>query len=601
MASSGKLRKRGKIPEADKWDLSPIFPSVKEWEKELASLTDAVAPLAKFKGKLAGNPDNIANYFRLLDRLELRLERLSVYAHLMQDEDLNRPEPKIMNEKISNLSSKISQMTAYAEPEILSMDKKDLEALLEYPALEFARVPLRELIRSKDHYLSEKEERLMAMASRALGAPYRIFSYLNDADLKFPPIKDENGNETELTHGRYIGFMKSPNRRVRKEAFTSLYSTYNAFKNTLAATLDSHFKVLAFSAKARSFGSIRKAALHDDEVPEEVYDNLIDTVREYLPAMYRYVELRKKALDLDELHMYDVYVPLVGDVDRNVPFDSAVEIVMKALEPLGEEVSSIVQEGMTSRWIDKYENVGKRSGAYSSGAYGTPPYILLNYDNKINDVFTLAHEMGHSVHTYLANKNQPHITADYRIMVAEVASTVNEVLLLEHLKKEWTDEKERAYLINHHLEDFRGTVFRQTMFAEFERDVAKLADQETPITPELLNEMYYKLNKDYFGDRMTVDNEIAVEWARIPHFYYDLYVYKYATGYSSAMAFARTVLSGDSNGTEAYINMLKSGGSRPPLDLLKSAGVDLRTPAPIRSALDVFASEVKELEKCLDI
>jgi oligoendopeptidase F len=467
------------------------------------------------------------------------------------------------------------------------------------PILEFARVPIRSILRTRDHFLSEKEERILAMADDVLDASSKTYRMLNDADMTFPTIKDEEGDEVEISHGRFIGLLTGKDREVRRNALEGFYSSYRTHRNTFTSILEGEMKKRSFKARVRNFESALHASLHGDEVGPDLYNGLIDAVHDSFPDFYRYVELRKKVLDLEELHMYDVYVPLVEDFSRKIEFKQAKDIVIGALEPLGDEILGIVKKGMASRWIDVYENRGKRSGAYSSGCYDSPPFILMNYDKNVREVFTLAHEMGHSVHTYLANKNQPHITADYRIFVAEVASTVNEVLLLDHLRKIWKSKEEQIYLVNHYLESFKGTVFRQTMFAEFERDVQDMVEKDIPLTPDLLCEHYGKMNRDYFGPNMVIDDEIMLEWARIPHFYYNFYVYKYATSFSVANAIATRILKGESDQLDNYIGMLRSGGSKPPLELLRDAGVDLSTPAPISEALNVFGSLITEMNEML--
>jgi oligoendopeptidase F len=423
---------------------------------------------------------------------------------------------------------------------------------------------------------------------------------LNNADLEFPSIKDENGEEVEITHGRYIRFLESSDRRVRKEAFKAVYETYGKFKNTFASTLSGTVKKDNFSARVRHYNSARHSALSTNNIPEEVYDNLVKTVNDNLHLLHRYIDLRKKVLGIEDLHMYDLYTPLVKDVKMEVTYEEAKDYILKGLKPLGEDYLNVLKEGFENRWVDVHENKGKRSGAYSSGTYGTNPYILMNWQDNVNNLFTLAHEFGHSVHSYYTRKTQPYPYGDYSIFVAEVASTCNEALLNDYLLKTIDDEKQRLYLLNHYLEGFRGTVFRQTMFAEFEHDVHVRAQNGEPLTPELLTKLYYDLNKKYFGDNLVIDEEIGLEWARIPHFYYNYYVYQYATGFSAAAALSKQILEEGDAAVERYVGFLKSGSSDYPIEVLKKAGVDMTTSQPIEEALAVFEEKLTEMERLLN-
>ncbi|MGA1848446.1 MAG: oligoendopeptidase F [Thermoplasmatota archaeon] len=599
METAEQVPGRGTIDEIWKWDLTPLFGSSDQWEKEFSEVESEYGHLATFKGRLSASNENIVEYISYSDELSRKLERIFTWAHLKHDEDLNDTHFQSLHDRAINLMTRIETETSFFVPELLSFPKDKLDHLLVDPSLEFARVPLRSIIRQRDHFLNESEERLMAMAQEALEASSKTFRMLNDADLKFPSVKDEEGREVEISHGRFISLLLSRSREVRKNTLQGFYSSYRSHKNTFASLIEGELKSRAFRAKARNYPSALHASLDSDEVTPDLYNGLIEAVHSRLPDFYGYVDLRKKALGTDELHMYDVYVSLIDDFEKKVTFDEARDIVLEALKPLGGEILDIVKKGLSSRWIDVYENRGKRSGAYSSGCYDSPPFILMNYENNVRELFTLAHEMGHSVHSYLANRNQPHLTADYRIFVAEVASTVNEILLLDHLKAVWTEKSEQAFLVNHHLENFKGTVFRQTMFAEFERDIQQMVEKGVPLTPDILTDHYGKLNREYFGPGMIIDPEIELEWARIPHFYYNFYVYKYATSYSVANAIASRILAGDHEQLERYIEMLKAGGSKPPVDLLIDAGVDLRTPEPIKEALEVFSSLVKEMEGLL--
>jgi oligoendopeptidase F len=599
MPATLEIPSRDKISPENKWDLDPLYKKLDKWEKEFKEVVNEYPQLKEFQGKLSNGNETIAEYIKISDNISRKLERVYTWAHLKHDEDLNDTAYQALHDRVVNLMVKIETDTSFFVPELLSLPDERIDTLMKDTVLEFARVPIRSILRTREHFLSEKEERILAMADDVLDASSKTYRMLNDADLKFPAVKDEDGNSIEISHGRVVGLLMSGDRRVRQETLEGFYSSYRSHKNTFTSIIEGEMKKRAFRAKVRNFPSALHASLHGDEVTPDLYNGLIDAVHGAFPYFYDYVQLRKRLLGVDELHMYDVYVPLVKDFKKKVLFEDAKKIVMDALALLGEEVIDIVSEGMGSRWIDVYENKGKRSGAYSSGCFDSPPYILMNYDQNVREVFTLAHEMGHSVHTYLSNRNQPHLTADYKIFVAEVASTVNEILLLDHLRKIWTAEDEQIYLVNHYLESFKGTVFRQTMFAEFERDVQEMVEKDVPLTPDLLCEHYGKLNREYFGPEMVIDKEIELEWARIPHFYYNFYVYKYATSFSVANAIATRILQDDQDQLDSYISMLKSGGSKPPLDLLMDAGVDLRTPAPISEALEVFGSLVKEMDGLL--
>jgi len=594
-----QIPNRDDIDENDKWNLDPLYSDIGSWEKDLQKVIDEYPELLKFKGRLVEGNEILADYIKLSDKISRILEKVYTYAHLRHDENLNETTFQSNHDRVVNIMVKIETDTSFFIPELLSLPEERISTLMTDPVLEFARVPMRSILRTRNHFLSEKEERILAMADDVLDASSKTYRMLNDADLKFPIVKDDEGKEVEISHGRFVGLLMNPNREVRRDTLKKYYTSYRSHKNTFTSILEGEMKKRSFQASVRNFPSSLHSSLHSDEVTPDLYNGLIDAVHGALPDFYRYVDLRKKALKLDDLHMYDVYIPLVEDFSRKIPIKEAKEIVIDALSPLGDEIIGIVEEGMRSRWIDVFENDGKRSGAYSSGCYDSPPYILMNYDQNIRELFTLAHEMGHSVHTYLSNKNQPHLTADYRIFVAEVASTVNEVLLLDHLRKIWTTRDEQAYLVNHYLESFKGTVFRQTMFAEFERDVQQMVENDIPLTPDLLCEHYRKLNREYFGPDMIIDEEIDLEWARIPHFYYNFYVYKYATSFSVANAIATRILNGDKNQLERYISMLRSGGSKPPVELLKDTKVDLSTPEPISEALKVFGSLISEMEDLL--
>ncbi|MGP4065835.1 oligoendopeptidase F [Oceanobacillus sp. M65] len=601
MAKSTKeLPKRNELPVNLTWKLEDIFETDQAWDEELAQLQKDIPQIAEFQGKLSDSADSLYNMLQLQDKLSQRLGKLYTYAHMRYDEDTTNSWYQGLNAKAENVLTQASSEMSFVVPEILAMEEGKVEAFLkENQGLQAYKKTLDEITRQRPHVLSQKEEALLAEASEPMSSASQTFGMLNNADLTFPRIKNESGEEVELTHGRYISFLESKDQRVREEAFKAMYGKYGEFKNTFASTLNGNVKKDNFYAKVRNYNSAREAALDNNNIPEQVYDNLVEAVNEKLPLLHRYAALRKKVMKLDELHMYDLFTPLVQDVDMEIPYEKAQKVVLEGLEPLGEEYLNIVKEGYENRWIDVEENKGKRSGAYSSGAYGTNPYILLNWQDNVNNMFTLAHELGHSVHSYYTRKNQPYRYGNYSIFVAEVASTCNEALLNDHLLKTTEDEKEKLYLLNHFLEGFRGTVFRQTMFAEFEHDIHVRMQNGEALTAERLTELYYELNKKYFGDAVVSDEEIGLEWARIPHFYYNYYVYQYATGYSAATALANKILAKEDGSVDRYLNFLKAGSSDYPIEVLKQAGVDMTSKQPILDALDVFEKKLNEMEELL--
>ena len=489
---------------------------------------------------------------------------------------------------------------SFAEPEILAIPPETLEGFFEScPELAHYRLLIDRILYAKEHTLSPKEEALLAQAQEMASAPDDIYSLLTDVDLRFGTIKDENGNETELTDINYVSMLQNGDRRVRKDAFETLYQVYDQFKNSIAAMFQANVKKARFYSSVRHYGSSMEMSLDGSRIPVSVYESLIEAVHSALPDMYRYVALRKRVLGVDELHMYDVYVPIVKDYDMNVTFEEAKDLVLKGLAPMGEEYLSHLREGFDNRWIDVYENKNKRGGAYSWGAYGVHPYVLLNYQGKLDDVFTLAHEMGHALHTYYSNATQPHVYAGYRLFVAEVASICNESLLIRYLLEQSKDPQEKSYLLNHFLDQFKGTLFRQTMFAEFEMMMHRMYAEGEALTAERVCEVYLELNKKYFGEEMVSDPQIALEWARIPHFYTEFYVYQYATGFAAAIALSDKILREGEPAVEAYKSFLKGGCSKDPLELLKMAGIDMSRPEPVKDALKLFGELVAELEKSL--
>lgn len=596
-----KLPARSEIPEKDTWRLEDIFATDKEWEKEFDEVKELIPSVTAYAGKLGESSENLYNALKTQDDVTLRVEKLYAYAHMRYDQDTTNSFYQGLNDRIQNLYTQVASALSFMTPEILAIEEEKISSFLEEnEALRLYKHALEEITRQRPHVLSAEEEALLAKAGDVLGASSTTFGMLNNADLEFPTIKDEEGNEVEVTHGRYTRFLESEDRRVREEAFSAMYDTYGKFKNTFASTLSGTVKRDNFNALVRHYESARQAALSANNIPEEVYDNLVTTINKHLPILHRYTKLRKKVLNIDELHMYDLYTPLVKDVNMKVTYEEAKEYTLKGLEPLGEEYKSVLEEGFNNRWVDVHENKGKRSGAYSSGSYGTNPYVLMNWQDNVNNLFTLAHEFGHSVHSYYTRKTQPYPYGDYSIFVAEVASTTNEALLNEYLLENLEDEKQKQYVLNHYLEGFRATVFRQTMFAEFEHDIHVKAQNGEPLTPELLSKTYYDLNKKYFGEDMVIDEDISLEWARIPHFYYNYYVYQYATGFSAATALSKQILEEGEPAVERYLEFLKAGSSDYPINVLKKAGVDMTSAKPIEEALKVFEEKLNEMEKLLN-
>lgn len=592
-----KLPERQDISEQYKWKLEDLYASDDEWEKEFKQIQQLIPQIEAYQGKLAQSDDQLLTCLKLQDDISKLMERVFVYARMRRDEDNRRGVYQGLTDKAGSLSTEVNRATSFIVPEILAIPEEKLKTFIDQNKdLHVYRHYIDEILRMKDHILPPEQEQLLAQVGEVSRAPQTIYTMINNADMTFPAIQDENGNEVEVTHGRYIQLMESKSRRVRKAAFEALYSSYEKQVNTIASTLNSSIKKDVFYARVRKYPSALEASLDEDNVPIDVYHNLIKTVHDNLDSMYEYVSLRKQILGLDELHMYDLYTPLVSDVDIKYPYEEAKNLVLNGLKPLGEDYQNVLQESFQNGWIDVFETKGKTSGAYSWGAYGTHPYVLMNYQPNIDNVFTLAHELGHALHSYYSDKHQPYIYAQYTIFVAEVASTVNESLLMAHLLKNMTDKKKRMYLLNHYLEQFRGTVYRQTMFAEFEKMTHEKVEAGEALTPDLLKEMYRDLNIKYYGPEMVIDSQIDVEWARIPHFYTPFYVYKYATGFSAATALSRKILEEGEEAVNRYLTFLKSGSSDYPIELLKTAGVDMSSPEPVQQALDVFREMVGELK-----
>lgn len=596
---SERIPQRADVASENKWSINDIYASDEAWEDDFIKAQGFADKISSYNGELHQSASKLLEYMKLDDELTLIFDSLINYAQRKGDEDTRVSKYQDMCGRLEMLYVSIAGAASFVTPELLSIPDTDMERFFkECPNLELYRRSLERIRRRREHFLSEKEEKIIALTGELQGVPENVFSMFNDADLKFPDALDKDGNAHQVTHESYIPLVQSEDRVLRKSAFESIYHTYASFKNTSAAMLSGQVKSLVFAARARKYNSTLEAALDSTEVDTAVYRNLIDAVHENMDAMHRYVKLRKKALGVDELHAYDLYVPIVAGVEDNVPFETAKKEVYEALAPMGEEYRAIFKDGLENGWIDVLENEGKRSGAYSAGAK-VHPFVLLNYKNTLNWEFTLAHEMGHAIHSYLSNKNQPTAYADYVIFVAEVASTCNESLLMQYLLKNTTDKKRKAFLVNYFLEQFRTTLYRQTMFAEFELMINEKAERGESLTAENLCEMYHKLNVDYYGDDLIVDEELDMEWARIPHFYYNYYVYQYATGFSAAIALSQRILNEGESAVRDYIGFLSGGCSKDPISLLRSAGVDMASKKPVEDALKLFRKLLDDMEELL--
>jgi len=594
------IRSREEIPQEDKWAIEDLYATDVVWEQELTTLEEDQVYLAGFAGRLGEGPETLFAYLQRSEQVNAKAELLANYCMRKSDEDTRDPVYQAMVGKFMSVIVGLNAATSFDTPEIMAMDADTLEAFYrDYPQLERYRRFLTNLRRRKDHTLSEAEEKLLAAAGEMSQTPETVFSTFGDADLKFPDAVDAEGNSHPLTNGTFVPLEMGPDRCLRRSAYENLYDTLAGFKNTAASLLNAQNKQLKFFAEARHYANAFEASLFRTNVPTEVYRNLIQAVHENLDKMHRYVRLRKKLLGLEELHFYDIYTPLLPGVDRKIPYAQAKQTIYEALEPLGEDYRAVLKEGFENRWVDVYQNVGKRSGAYSAGTT-VHPFVLMNYSGTLDSQFTLAHEMGHALHSYLSNKHQNPIDADYVIFVAEVASTCNEALLMEYLLSKTTDKKERAYLINHFLEQFKGTLYRQTMFAEFELNIGQMTAKGQTLTADILCAEYKRLNELYFGPDMVVDDRIAMEWARIPHFYYNYYVFQYATGYSAAIALSRKILREGEPAVKDYLGFLSGGCSKAPIDLLKDAGVDMTSPEPIHQALSLFGELLDEMEALME-
>lgn len=592
-----EVKDRKDIDVKDTWNLESIYANNELWEEDYAALEKDAAEFAKLKGAIEADVSKIPAVLDAYYGLHRRLSKLSVYARMRFDQDTTDSTYQTMSAKIGSLGVKIGAASAFVEPEILSYSKEQLEAAeKENERTAYYGRKIEEMLRGQEHTLDAEKEELLAAAGDMAEAPDDIFSVLMNADMKYPDIVLEDGTHLPLTNSTYISYMESPDRAVREGAFKTLYGQIASLKNTFAAINRGNLKQAKFYAQSRKYSSARAMYLADSNVPESVYDNLLSAVHEALPMMYRYVAVRKKVLGVDKLHMYDVYTPIVAAQNQTYEFEQAKQMVLEALKPMGEDYLSHAREGLENRWIDIYPNKGKKGGAYSWGCYDSQPFILLNYTKNLDSVFTLIHEMGHSIHSYYSITAQDYAYSDYKIFVAEVASTCNECLLMHDLLKKTTDKEQRKYLLNHYLDSFKGTLFRQTMFAEFEKTAHDYCAQGKPLTAEALSQMYLELNQKYFGPDMEKDEEIAYEWMRIPHFYTPFYVYQYATGYSAAVALSAKILKEGKPAVDAYMSFLKGGESKDPIDLLKMAGVDMTTEKPVADALALFGELVAELE-----
>lgn len=600
VSQQGGVPARAEIDKQYKWDLESVYQDYEEWEKDFAGVNDLAGALKQYSGRLGEGAAVLLECLKLADKVMVLGSQVIVFANLRQDEDTGHAKHQAMADRAGSLGVVLNTAGSFIEPELLALADGVIDGYLaQEPGLEEYRHRLDNILRRKPHTLSPKEEQLLAMAREMDDAPYNIFSMLNNADLSFPVIKDETGTEVELSHGRFIKYMQSPDVQVRRQAYEGMYTTFGKIKNTMAASLNSKIKGGMFFARSRNFASVQEAALFEDNVPIKVYDNVVDTINAHLEPLHRYVSLKKRVLGLKEIAMHDLYAPLVAEAKLTVSFEDAKDMVLKALAPLGPQYVADANKAFSERWIDVFENKGKRSGAYSWGSYSTKPFLLLNYDGTLNSASTLAHELGHSMHSYYSKTNQPPVTANYPIFLAEVASTLNEALLNDHLLKVTEDKEKRLYIMNEYLETIRGTVYRQTLFAEFEKEIYARTEAGRPLTNEDFSALWLELNRKYYGPDIKIDELIGIEWARIPHFYYNFYVYKYVTGFAAATCLAQNVLAGDQEATARYLQFLKSGGVDYPLNILEAAGVDMTEPQPLVATLQVFTDLLAQLEDLL--
>lgn len=600
-AENSKIPGRDEIAAEYKWQLEDVYASDEAWQADYDKVKGLLPKIAAYKGKLHLSGKNLLACLTLRDEASMIMGKLYPFARMRQDEDTAVNKYQALTGKAQSLSTEVSAATAFIEPEIVEIPAQKLEAMKKAEkGLAIYNFYLKSLMQQKQYVLSPKEEALLSRAGDIAATPATVYNVLANAELRFPKIRDESGQEVSLSEGRYSGYLRSSDRRVRQEAFQGVLGTYGQFRNTMAATLNGHVQQHVYFAQAHHYASAQEAALKPNFIPVEVYDNLIATVNRNLNPLHRYVALKKKALAVEQIHMYDLYAPLVKDVEIRLSYPEAQNLVRQALAPLGEEYIANFNTGISSRWIDVYENKGKRSGAYSWGIYGVHPFVFLNYNGQLGDASTLAHEMGHAMHSFYSAKNQPYTTSEYAIFTAETASTTNEILFIDYMLKKTTDKKEKMYLLNQYLENIRTTLYRQTMFAEFEKTIHERSEKGETLTADLMEKIYHDLNVKYFGPEMIVDKDIDIEWARIPHFYRNFYVYQYATGYSAATAFAEKLETEGKPAQERYINcFLKAGGSDTPIQILKQAGVDMSTPQPIEITLAKFNQLLDELEALL--
>lgn len=600
MSKVKRLPARSRVKTDDTWDLSSLYASDEDWQKDLKKLKNRIPKFAQFKGRLGEGPSVLVKCLKFDSDFDRLAERLGVYAFLKTTEDQANGDHQNMMGQFQNVASRAAEEASFIRPELLSLSSSKLKKLIQSPLLKHYRLTLERLVRSKPHTLGDREEQLLAMQSEMSQTASRAFRQLLDADMKFGVVKNEQGEQIELSNATFSQLLVSPSRKVRKDAFVTYYQQFEGHENTLAATLNGSIQKDVFYARARGYDSALHAALFPDNVPQSVYDKLISSVHRNLPALHHYYDLRRRKMKLKDIHHYDTYVPILSDLESKYTWKQAVKVIIEALQPLGGEYCSVLEAGLNGRWCDRYPNQGKQSGAFSCGSFDGDPYILMNYQPTVlNDVFTLAHEAGHSMHSYLSAKHQPYEYYDYKIFVAEVASTFNEELLSHHLLSQSNDKKQRAYLINREIDDIRGTIFRQTMFAEFEKITHGMAEAGEPLTLQAFKSVYRDLLEKYFGPQFALDEQLSLECLRIPHFYRAFYVYKYATGLSAAIALSQRVLQGGEVELQDYLNFLQSGCSKDPLDLLRDAGVDMEKPKPVNTALKYFEKLVDELDELL--